>query len=144
MADLATSTDLAKAWRPIRTGEEDRVEYWLGAASRRIRRRWRDVEDRITAGTLDAADVSDVVVHMVMRVMAGPATPDAKSWAVAAGSESQSVALDKGRGDDLLTIEDWMVDVFEATEAPATPGPIFSAPPSGRYENLFQWKEERW
>lgn len=144
MADLASSADLAKAWRPIRTSEEERVEYWLGAASRRIRRRWRDVDSRIASGDLHKDDVSDVVVHMVMRVMAGPASPDAKAWSVSAGSESQSVTQGESRGDDFLTIEDWMVDVFESTPTPSTATPVFSAPPSGRYEGIFQWKENSW
>lgn len=142
MAELATKDELASAWRPIREKEQERADYWLGAASRRIRRRWRDVDARIASGSLDRADVADVVVHMVMRVMAGPASPDAKAWSVSAGSESQSITQGSARGDDLLTIEEWMVDVFESITA-ATALPTFSAPPSGRYENLFQWKEER-
>lgn len=139
MSALATREQLAQAWRPLRSNEEARADYWLGAASRRIRRRWPDVEARINSGDLDTDDVADVIVHMVMRVMAGPSNPDAKSYSVAAGAESQSVALDRGRGDDLLTIEEWMVEVFASAQS--APGPVFHMPASGRYENLFEWRE---
>ncbi|MBM6622666.1 hypothetical protein JTF08_13705 [Micrococcaceae bacterium RIT802] len=143
MANLADRSDLVAAWRPLRPDEETRADYWLGAASRRILREWPDVETRITAGTLKAEDVQDVVVHMVLRILQGPDVAGAKSWSVAAGAESRSVTLAEARGEDLLTIEGWMLDVFEGpTRRQGTPLPVFHAPRSGRYDRLFQWSEE--
>ncbi len=44
----------------------------IGAASRRLRLLVPSVDDRITAGTLDAALVSDIVADAVIRVMKNP------------------------------------------------------------------------
>jgi Phage protein Gp19/Gp15/Gp42 len=133
MADLAVIGSIENAWRPLSTAERPRAEYYLGAASRRIRRRWPDVDARLAAGNLNADDVSDVVVQMVVGALDVPLVRNAKSWSETAGQMSRSVTLQSGKSD-LLAIEDWMIAVFEGE---STPSPVFCMPPSGRYEDAF-------
>lgn len=140
MDDLATVEDLEKAWRPLTTAEKTRAEYYLGVASRRIRRRWKDVDTRLTSGTLAKEDVTDVAVHMVLGIVDGAPTRGAKSWSQSTGPFSQSVTLEAGRAD-LITIEGWMEEIFEPS-APAV-APMGSFPPSGRFEGMFEWPEAR-
>ncbi|MFM9430056.1 Gp19/Gp15/Gp42 family protein [Arthrobacter sp. MP_2.3] len=141
MADaLAQIPHLEKAWRALTAAEQPRAEYYLGFASRLIRRRWKDVDERISAGTLDAEDVQDVVVHMVLGIIDGAPVRRAKSWSETRGPLSQSVTLESGK-TDLITIEDWMIEVFLTAQ---TGGPAGSFPPSGRYENIFHWPEGRY
>lgn len=137
MSDLASTDELEKAWRALTAEERPRAEYYLGFSSRLIRRRWSDVDDRIAAGDLDAEDVQDVVVHMVLGIVDGAPVRRAKSWSETRGPLSQSVTLESGKAD-LITLEDWMVEVFQH---PQPVGPVGSFPPSGRYEPVFHWPE---
>jgi len=139
MADLATIENVEAAWRPLAGVVRTRAEYYLGAASRRIRRRWKDVDERIAAQTLDAEDVSDVVVQMVLNAVDGPPVRGAKSFSEGTGPYSRSATLATTKTDP-LEFEDWMIDVFEGSAATATPQGHF--PPSGRYEHAFIWPEE--
>lgn len=134
---LAAVEDLEKAWRALTAEERPRAEYYLGFSSRMIRRRWSNVDDRIAGGDLDTEDVADVVVHMVLGIIDGAPVRRAKSWSETRGPLSQSVTLESGKSD-LITLEDWMVEVF--TQSPAA-SPLGSFPPSGRYEPVFHWKE---
>jgi hypothetical protein len=141
MADsLAQVPDLEKAWRALTAEENPRAEYYLGFASRLIRRRWSDVDARIDAGDLAAEDVQDVVVHMVLGIIDGAPVRRAKSWSETRGPLSQSVTLESGKSD-LITLEDWMVEVFLPLQAT---GPLGSFPASGRYEPIFHWPEGRY
>jgi hypothetical protein len=73
MADpFATPEDVAARWRELTGPEEARAEVLLGDASRIVRRRWPDIDARITAGTVDADDVRMIVAGMVKRAMLGP------------------------------------------------------------------------
>lgn len=139
MADLAELASIEAAWRPLTEAEKTRATYYLGAASRRIRRRWRDVDDRLGNGQLDPADVSDVVVDLVIGALGGPPVRGAKSFSEGVGPMSRSATLAEGRTDPLF-LEDWMIAVFEG-EPDSSPQPVFSMPPSGRYENVFVWPE---
>lgn len=142
MDDLATVTDLENAWRSLTSTEKKRAEYYLGAASRGIRRRWKDVDQRITDGSLGADDVKDVVVQLVLpKVENAAPVQNAKSWTQVAGPFNQQVTLKSGTRE-LFEFEDWMVDVFESSGAPSTPVPVFHMPPSGRYEGKFLWAED--
>lgn len=137
-ADLAEITTIEKAWRPLNSAEKPRAEYYLGAVSRQIRRRWRDVDQRLAAGELDADDVSDVVVQLVIAAVDVPAASrKAKSWSESAGIVSKSVSLAGGK-DELFEFEQWMIEIFEPA---ITALPQFSSPPSGNYEALFIWPE---
>lgn len=126
MANFAEVEHLEAAWRTLTDVERPRAEYYLGAASRRVRRRWRDVDDRLASGELDDEDVRDVVVDMVLGIVDGAPVRNARSWSVTTGPMSKSVTLAAGRADK-LAFEDWMVEVFEGHTKPL---PVFSMPPS--------------
>lgn len=141
MADLAQVEDLEKAWRFLTAAERPRAQYYLGFASRRIRERWSDVDARLAAGTLDAENVNDVAVHMVLGIVDGAPVRRARSWSETRGPLSQSVTLESGKSD-LITIEDWMVQVFDGRHASATPRGSF--PPAGTFDRIFRHKEGRY
>lgn len=140
MSDLATPEALEKAWRPLTAAERIRAEYYLSKASRRVRRRWPDVDARLAAQTLDNEDVEDVVVQMVLAVLDGPPIRGAKSFSEGVGPMSRSATFIGGSTDPLV-IEEWMVEVFEGRPTGAEPVGCF--PRSGNYEPLFIWPEGR-
>lgn len=140
MTALATTADLEKAWRPLQSAEKPRAEYYIGVASRRLRRRWPDVDGRLTASLLAKDDVTDVVVHMVLGVLDSAPARGAKSWSQTSGPFSQSVTLEAGR-TDLITIEPWMAEVFDGPPPEALPQGEF--PASGFYEGLFERRRGR-
>lgn len=135
--DLATIPTIESAWRPLTAVETTRAEYYLGVASRRIRRRWPDVDTRIASGDLDADAVSDVVVQLVLGTIEAAPVRNAKSWSETAGAVSKSVTLAGGR-TELLAFEDWMIAVFEGGQSPR---PVFCMPPAGSFEAI--WPEEK-
>ncbi len=137
MADLAEISTLVAAWRPLTSAELPRATYYLAAASRKIRRRWPDVDSRIASGTLTADDVSDVVVQMVLGAVNVAPIRGAKSFSEGVGPMSRSATL-ASTSTDPLVLEDWMVAVFEGS---STTRPVFSMPPSGNYESQFIWPE---
>lgn len=124
MGDYAIAADVANLWRPLTSAEAARAEYLIGAASRRVRRRFPDVDARIVAGTLSWEDVQDVVASLVILALGGAPVPGARSWSVASGAESRSVTLGSGggsRGNPLeFVFEQWMLDIL-AGESVATP-----------------------
>jgi hypothetical protein len=141
---LAAPSDVAAAWRPLSTEEAARAEFWLEAASRRIRRRWRDVDERIalTEGDplrLDAADVTEVVVTLVIDVLGGPEIPHARAMSMGSGSESRSVQLGRTGAVTLPEFAGWMVEVFEGPAGSATP--VYCMPRSLGYDRVFVTKE---
>lgn len=77
-ADFATPEDIINAWRPLSTGEVTRAEYWIEVAARRIRRRWRDVDERIGLPPedpryVDPLDVRDIVVALLAALLSAVA-----------------------------------------------------------------------
>lgn len=73
MADaLASTSDIVDAWRLLVGDEIHVARSKLTFASAIVRAEIRDVDDRITAGTLDPNLVTGVVVEMVLRVMRNP------------------------------------------------------------------------
>jgi hypothetical protein len=140
MSDLATPDVLEKAWRPLTAAERPRAEYYLSKASRRIRRRWPDVDDRMAAQTLDSEDVEDVIVQMVLAVLDGPPIRGAKSFSEGVGPMSRSATFIAG-GPDPLVIEEWMVEVFEGRQTTAEP--VGSFPPAGTNKPACSWTEGR-
>ncbi|MEE6295194.1 hypothetical protein [Georgenia wangjunii] len=136
MADLATTTEFATAWRPLRPSEIPRAAYWIGVASRKVRRRWRDVEDRIAAGDLARDDVRDVVLALVNQVLGPAPVPGAKSWQEqrSSGEESRSYSVTMSPGKDphqLMVFEEWMLEIFDGSSTGATPTGCF--PPAARW-----------
>ncbi|QSZ49406.1 Gp19/Gp15/Gp42 family protein [Arthrobacter sp. D5-1] len=139
--DLADIPTIEKAWRPLNTAEKPKAEYYLGMASRAIRRRWPDVDQRIAndADRLTAEDVSDVVVQMVLSAVDRPPVRGAKSFSEGVGPMSRSATLLAGSTNP-SEIEAWMAEVFEGRSIAL---PVFHSPPSGNYEGLFIWPEGR-
>lgn len=115
MADtpLATTDDVEAAWRPLADAELTRAETLIGRASRKIRRRWSDVDDRITAGTLTAEDVADVVAEMVQVAMTQ--TPGVSQISETAGPFSQGETYTNPNSRLYFTAD--MVEVFEGRQA---------------------------
>lgn len=114
MTDYATVDDLAAAWRPLTAAEEVRADALLARASRMILRRWSDVDERIAAGDLHAADVADVVLEMVQSAMSSPA-PGVEQYSENVGPFGGSVKYANPMGRLFFTAE--MVRVFEGTPA---------------------------
>lgn len=127
--DLASVEDVVKAWRPLTTVERGRAEYYVGQASRLIRRRWTDVDERIADpdDKLTAADVSDVVVALVLSVIPS-AVPGARSWSQTTGPFSHSVTLPAAQDARPMALVPWMVEVFEVSETTSNL-PKYSFPP---------------
>lgn len=143
MADFAQPEDVATAWRPLSSQQQDSAKYYIGVVERRIRRRWPDVDARLAAGTLTADDLRDVVVQLVIPVLAALEAPTgARSFQVSSGGESRQVTLDAGARVELPDFDDWMVAILDAAPS-AAPLPVGAFPRSGRYDCLFEWKEGR-
>lgn len=73
MANPATPADIEDRWlfdSPV--PDAAKLQTWLDAAWREILRRDRTIDTRLTAGSLVAADVTDVVVAMTLRVLGNP------------------------------------------------------------------------
>ena len=73
MANPATPADVEDRWlfdAPV--PDFAKLQTWLDAAWREILRRDRTIDTRLTAGSLVAADVTDVVVAMTLRVLGNP------------------------------------------------------------------------
>lgn len=144
MGDATTKTPFAKpddinsAWRPLKSAEVTKAQWWCEVASRRIRRRWPDVDTRIQAGRLEELDVRDVVIALVVEVLGGPPVAGARSYSVTAGAESRSITLDRGGPFDPNLFTAWMVEVFEGARATTT-HPEHSFP--ARDEAKFGWME---
>ena len=66
---FATAEDVQARWRPLTDAEYLVADTLTADASDMIRVRWPDVDDRITAGSLDADSVLRVVANMVRRSM---------------------------------------------------------------------------
>lgn len=107
---FATAADLAAVWRPLTDVEETRADALLARASRMIRLRWPDVDDRITAGSLDADVVKDVVLEMVQSAMIAPELGVTQT-ADTTGPFAHSVKYDNPAGR--LYFTSWMLEVFE-------------------------------
>ncbi|WP_309132641.1 Gp19/Gp15/Gp42 family protein [Brevibacterium sp.] len=141
LPDLAQVTDVENAWRPLTNAERSRALHYIGQASRMIRRRWRDVDQRIEDPNdrLTAAEVSDVVVALVLSIVPSP-TPGARSWSQTTGPFAHSVTLPAAEAARPMTLLDWMVAVFEGEETP-TPVAQFSFPDPPPFDNLFVLRE---
>lgn len=142
MDDLAEIQTIENAWRPLTAVEKTRAEYYLGVASRKIRRRWKDVDDRIASAgdALTAEDVEDVVVQMVIPAIDILPVRGAKSFSVGMGPMSRSATLDRSSPDP-LELEQWMIDVFEN---PAAALPLGSFPVASSSDHLFIESEGRY
>lgn len=75
----------------------------LGAASRHLRSRSKDIDARITAGTLDEDLVIDVVCAMVARTVPAQGMEGVTSLQTSVGPFQDSVRLANPGGDLYLT-----------------------------------------
>lgn len=101
MADFADPSDIAAQWRTLSTEEESRATALLPRASAIIREAVPSVDDRVTAGSLDAELPKGVAVDMVVRVLDRP-TDDVTSvttddttfrWETGRGGQTSSTSL---------------------------------------------------
>lgn len=72
MDPLAVPTDVAGLWRPLTDAETTVAMTLIDYASRIVRASVQEIDERITAGTLDAELVAHVVASMVVRFMRNP------------------------------------------------------------------------
>ena len=143
MEDFATIENVGDAWRPLNSAEKNRGEHWLEVASRRIRRRWPDVDARIVLPTedprhLDEKDVRDVVIALVIEVLGGPPVPNAVAYSAGSGTESRSVTLGSASPADPALFTSWMVAVFEGMPDTVAQ-PRWSFPT--RRETFGEWRD---
>lgn len=126
---FATHQDVTTAWRPLDPAEQERAEYLIRIATRRLRRRWPDIDDRVAAGAVDHQDVTDVVVGLVLQALPLVPQPGARSWQVSSGSESRSITLGSAAGEpNAMEFHSWMLELLDA-EASTSAGPQGCAPP---------------
>lgn len=107
---FATAIDLEEVWRPLTTEEEARADALLARASRMIRRRWSNVDDRIASGDLDVEEVSDVVLEMVQVAMTAP-LPGAESTNEQAGPFAFGIKY--ANPNARLYFSKWMLELFD-------------------------------
>jgi len=73
MSNPATPADVEDRWLfDAAVPDSAKLQTWLDAAWRELLRRDRTIDTRLTAGSLTAADVTDVVVAMTLRVLGNP------------------------------------------------------------------------
>lgn len=141
MAELASVEDIVSAWRPLTPVETTRAEYWIAAASRRLRRRWKTLDAQIESGQLDREDVVDVVVQLVIGVLPTLDNAGMKSLSVQAGSMAKSYTLEERGNQDRLHLEDWMIEIFEGA-GPLTATPKIASPRPYNLNRVFtDWQE---
>ena len=69
----ATPTDVqSRLGRELDTAETDLVTVRLADAERMIRRRVPDLDNQVTAGTIDAEDVKQIQAEAVLRLVRNP------------------------------------------------------------------------
>jgi hypothetical protein len=95
---------------PTRSSE---LRLLIDRASRKIRRRWPDVDDRIAADTLTAEDVADVVAEMVQVAMTQ--TPGVSQNSETTGPFSQNIRYTNP--NSRLYFTDDMIEVFDGRTA---------------------------
>lgn len=109
MDPFADPSDVEDIWRPLSDAETVLVASRIMQASRMVRREvplvgGLTVDQRITAGTLTAGDVKDVVAEMVLRVMSIPQYVRQESVTVDDGSRSRTYdASVSGAGGMFIT-----------------------------------------
>ncbi|AEJ92011.1 head-tail adaptor Ad1 [Mycobacterium phage Pistachio] len=70
---IATAQDVENRWvRELSEEETTLVNTRLADAERMIRRRIKDLDDKIAAGDIDAEDVKQVEADMVLRLLRNP------------------------------------------------------------------------
>lgn len=141
MADFAEPKDIEEAWRPLNPVETSRASYWIGAASRKIRRQWKDIDARISADDPTADDVKDIVIALVIGILPGLENEGKKSLSVQAGNMTRSFTVEERRNEDRLHFEKWMIEIIEGSAEKAALPKIESPEPYGLNRIFPQWKD---
>lgn len=134
---FTTPQAIESAWKTLSTVETTRAEYWISAASRKIRRRWKDIDARLTAGSLDKDDVADVVVALVIEVLPTLDNAGVRSLSVQAGSMARSHTLEDRKNQDRLHLEDWMVELLDGAAPEVGAVPMVAAPRPYDFNGVF-------
>jgi hypothetical protein len=115
MFAFATKTDVAARWRTLSTDESTLVDALLEDASDMIRVRWPDVDERLTAGTLERKTLVRVVSAMVRRAMMNRGSEGVATTNTVAGPFAQNATFTNADGNLYLTAQD-ILDLSVATE----------------------------
>lgn len=106
---FASSSDVEDRWRELSSAERDLADTLAADASRRLRRRWKTVDARITAGALDADDVRMVVAGVVKRAMINSTVEGLSSLSESGGVYSRSATYENPSANLYFTKEDVLV-----------------------------------
>jgi hypothetical protein len=110
-APFATHQDVQARWRTLVSDEQDIADQLAADASDIIRIRWPNVDDRVTAGELQAESIVRVVAAMVKRAMIRPVPEGFESFTQAAGPLSAGGKVANPNGNLYLSAEE--VRLFE-------------------------------
>lgn len=103
---FAAPADVEALWRPLSDAEVNVANSLLRIASRIVRTNFPDVDARISAGSLAAEDVADVVALMVKRAMQGPESDGVESDTWTAGPFGRNVKYSNPDGNLYMTSEE--------------------------------------
>lgn len=108
MADtpFATTEHIEMVWRTLTPEETDRATKLIEYASRILRQRFKDIDDRIAAGTVDPLDAEMVVVAMVKRAMMSGVLEGVESQSQTAGPFAHTVKPLNPNGNLYLTADE--------------------------------------
>ena len=106
---LAGISDVEAIWRPLTDAETVVCSTRIDQASRLLRRRVQQlgggsIDDLVTAGSLTAGDVADVVAEIVKRAMSMPGYVKQQSITIDAATKSTTFDnVVSGRGGVFIT-----------------------------------------
>lgn len=103
MYDYATVSDLEDRWRVLTSEEANRAQVLISDASATLRVLAPGIEDRITAGTLDAAIPMLIVCAMVKRSMSAGDFDGASAQSMTAGPFAQNITYTNPTGNMYVT-----------------------------------------
>lgn len=106
----ATATDVQARWpeKVLSTAELATADTLCADASRRARARWRTLDARVAAGTLDPDDVRMVIATMVKRAMLASGAEGMTNDSRTAGPFSQTRTYANPMGNLYFSKEDVM------------------------------------
>lgn len=134
MADYAGVDDVA-ALRPLSEAETARAALLVTYSSVLLRQEIPDLDDRITAGTLDSSLPQLAVVAMTLRALQQlSATPGAKSESTTTGPYAHSVTYAEAVGSGLLTVSDAELAMLLPPATQTTGAGVGSIPLTSGYD----------
>lgn len=129
-ADLTTLQAVEDRWRPTTGQESTNARSFISAASRLLRRKFPDIDERIAAGELDADLVGDVVINAVLRALKNP--DGIRRVSVDDYTEERDSAAASG----VLGFTDEELDLLAPPDAPSG---AFSIAPAGTEPFRGSW-----